>query len=109
MAEAPVWKSSYRLVFDEARKDEALMQGWAVVENTSESDWEKVTLTLASGRPISFIQDLYTPLYVPRPVVQSERYASLRPQEYAEGMETLKAPASSKAMQRREASGKPRP
>lgn len=107
VAEAPVWKSSYRLVFDEARKDEALMQGWAVVENTSESDWEKVTLTLASGRPISFIQDLYTPLYVPRPVVQSERYASLRPQEYAEGMETLKAPASSKAMQRREASGKP--
>ena len=106
VAEAPVWKSSYRLVLDEA-KGGALLQGWAVVENTSDLDWEGVTLTLASGRPISFIQDLYTPLYVPRPVVQSERYASLRPQEYAEGMETLKAPASSKAMQRREASGKP--
>jgi len=48
------------------------------VENTSDSDWDKVELTLVSGRPISFIQDLYTPLYMPRPVVRPELYASLR-------------------------------
>jgi len=46
-----------------------------------------VNLALVSGRPISFIQDLYTPLYLPRPVVQPELYSSLRPQKYEEGME----------------------
>ncbi len=64
------------------------MQGWAIVENTSDFDWEKVQLTLVSGRPISFIQDLYTPLYLPRPVVRPQLYASLRPQTYEEGIAT---------------------
>ena len=42
-------------------------------------------LSLVSGRPISFKQDLYQPLYVPRPTVVPELYASLRPQEYDQG------------------------
>lgn len=86
IAEAPVWKTSYRLVLGGENEDQANMQGWAIVENTSDFDWENVALTLVSGRPISFVQDLYTPLYVPRPVVQPEMYASLRPQEYDEGL-----------------------
>jgi hypothetical protein len=44
-----------------------------------------VRLSLVSGRPISFIQDLYTPIYIPRPEVKPELYTSLRPQEYEEG------------------------
>ena len=62
------------------------LQGWAIVENQTDSDWTDVQLSLVSGRPISFIQDLYQPLYVPRPVVQPELYASLRPQTYDAGM-----------------------
>lgn len=84
--EAPVWKTSYRLVFGEKEKDQALLQGWAIVENTSDADWQDVELTLVSGRPISFVQDLYTPLYAARPEVKPELYASLRPQVYAEGI-----------------------
>src|SRR5690606_27236584 len=38
--ETPVWKTSYRLVLDEKRP--ALLQGWAIVENTGESDWRGV-------------------------------------------------------------------
>ena len=88
ICEAPIWKTSYRLVLDAGeKKDQLFLQGWAIVENTGDSDWEKVELTLVSGRPISFIQDLYTPLYMPRPVVQPELYASLRPQLYEEGIE----------------------
>jgi len=83
IAEAPVWKTSYRLVLG---GNDVSMQGWAIVENTSDFDWEKVELTLISGRPISFIQDLYTPLYLPRPVVVPELYASLRPQTYDDGL-----------------------
>ncbi len=93
ISEAPVWRTSYRLVLGEEKKEEGTLQGWAIVENTSDFDWEKVDLTLVSGRPISFIMDLYTALYVPRPVVQPELYASLRPQQYDEGMKEEKAVA----------------
>jgi hypothetical protein len=78
--ESPIWKTSYRLVLKDDEKP--FLQGWAIVENTTEQDWNDVNLTLVSGRPISFIMDLYQPLYVQRPVVQPELYASLRPQVY---------------------------
>jgi hypothetical protein len=65
---------------------DGMLQGWAIVENQTDSDWNNVQLTLVSGRPISFIQDLYHPLYVPRPVVKAELYASLRPQTYEGGV-----------------------
>jgi hypothetical protein len=77
---APVWKTTYRLVL--ANDQKPLLQGWAIVENTSEEDWNNVNLTLVSGRPISFTMDLYQPLYVPRPDVQLELYSSLSPQVY---------------------------
>lgn len=78
--DAPIWKTSYRLVLED--KETAYLQGWAIVENTTEEDWNNVNLTLVSGRPISFMMDLYQPLYVPRPLVEPELFASLRPQSY---------------------------
>ena len=85
LTETPVWKTSYRLVLDDTRP--SFLQGWAIVENTSEHDWTNVNLSLVSGRPISFIMDLYQPLYNPRPMVEPELYASLRPQVYGEAMD----------------------
>jgi len=79
LTEAPIWKTSYRLVLD---KEQNVFQGWAIVENTSDADWKNIHLALVSGRPISFIEDLYTPLYVPRPVYQPELFASLAPVNY---------------------------
>src|SRR5207245_3009607 len=78
--ETPVWKTSYRLALDP--KEKPFLQGWAVVENTTDEDWKNVSLALVSGRPISFIQDLYQPLYATRPVVVPELFASLRPPTY---------------------------
>jgi hypothetical protein len=89
VVETPVWKTSYRLVLPGEGKDKGdkpKLLGWAIVENQTDNDWNNVQLSLVSGRPISFIQDLYQPLYVPRPVVQPELYASLRPQTYDAGM-----------------------
>ncbi|HZV03569.1 MAG TPA: DUF4139 domain-containing protein [Gemmataceae bacterium] len=80
VVEAPMWKSSYRLVIDKAGK--TALQGWGIIENTSDEDWKGVGLALVSSRPISFQMDLYPPLFVPRPVVEPERFASLRPPEY---------------------------
>ena len=87
--ETPVWKTSYRLVLE--RRQAALLQGWAIVENPTEEDWNDVRLTLVSGRPISFIMDLYQPLYIPRPVVELELYASLRPQVYEQDLASREA------------------
>jgi hypothetical protein len=80
-----IWKTSYRLVLDESRAP--YLQGWAIVENTTDDDWDGVRLGLISGRPISFVMDLYQPLYAPRPEVQPELYVSLRPQVYGQAME----------------------
>ena len=85
LLEAPIWKTSYRLVLADNKKP--FLQGWATVENATEEDWNNVRLSLISGRPISFRMDLYTPLYVPRPLEQLELYASLRPPEYEAGFE----------------------
>jgi len=78
--EAPVWKTSYRLVLADGQAP--FLQGWAIVENTTAQDWRDVQLTLVSGRPISFLMDLYEPLYMSRPFVKPEQHASLRPRVY---------------------------
>ena len=87
VVETPIWKASYRLVLPEKEADgkQGFLQGWAIVDNQTDNDWKDVRLSLVSGRPISFIQDLYQPLYVPRPTVVPELYSSLRPQEYEGG------------------------
>ncbi len=63
---SPVWKVSYRL---DLSGDKPWLQGWAIVDNPSQSDWKDVTLTLVSGRPVSFIQRLYAPLRLSRPTL----------------------------------------
>jgi hypothetical protein len=69
MIPAPVWKSSYRLIFDpKAGTEQPVLEGWAIVDNTTGEDWTNVRLSLVSGRPISFISQLYAPRYVTRPV-----------------------------------------
>ncbi len=86
--QTPIWKTTYRLVLSDQKP---LLQGWAIVENTSDEDWNGVNLTLVSGRPISFTMDLYEPLYIHRPEVALELYGSLRPQVYGQDLSRLAA------------------
>jgi hypothetical protein len=86
VVEAPIWKTSYRLVLDaEGKGAKPYLQGWAIIENPTDEDWTGVRMALISGRPISFKMDLYNPLYVPRPTVEPELFASLRPPTYDGG------------------------
>jgi hypothetical protein len=61
---APVWKSSYRLIFD--GEAQPMLEGWAIVDNTTGEDWTNVRMSLISGKPISFISALYEPKYIKR-------------------------------------------
>jgi hypothetical protein len=87
ITEAPLWKISYRLVLEDDQKP--YLQGWALVENTTDEDWKDVHLTLVSGRPVSFIQDLYKPLYVPRPIIPLDMPNAPLPQLHQDNMNSL--------------------
>jgi hypothetical protein len=71
-----------------AEKEKPYLQGWAMVENPTDEDWGGVKMALVSGRPISFKMDLYNPLYINRPTVEPELFASLRPVTYSGGFKT---------------------
>ena len=81
--EFPVWKTSYRLVLADDKPP--FLQGWAIVENTTDEDWQDVQLTLVSGRPVSFVMELDEPLYVARPHVMPELYGSVAPRVHDRG------------------------
>ncbi len=83
----PIWKSSYRLVFD--AKEKPLLEGWAIVDNTSGEDWTNVRLSLVSGLPVSFISRLYEPRYLSRPVVQLAQDRAWRPVIHGGAVEDL--------------------
>src|SRR5262249_6549567 len=93
--ENPIWKTSYRLVLSKegkekgekaAKADKPYLQGGAVVENTTDEDWNGVRMALISGRPISFRMNLYDALFIKRPMVEPELFASLRPPTYSGGL-----------------------
>ena len=78
VVEAPVWKTSYRVALDAESKP--FLQGWALVDNVQDEDWNDVTLSLVSGAPVSFIQDLQQPRYKQRPVVGMPDDVTVAPQ-----------------------------
>jgi len=78
VVEAPVWKTTYRVVLD--AKAKPFLQGWALVDNVQDEDWTDVTLSLVAGAPVSFIQDLQQPIYKRRPVVGMPDDISITPQ-----------------------------
>src|SRR5262249_31257139 len=88
---APVWKTTYRAVIDD--KGHPYLQGWAIVDNMQGEDWQNVDLSLVSGMPVSFIENLKQPLYRSRPVVALSRGYEVAPQIHeADGYFTIVQP-----------------
>lgn len=81
MIPTPIWKSSYRLLF--APTGEPTLEGWAIVDNTTGEDWNKVQLALVSGRPVSFISRLYEPKYIARQTAELAEEQAQSPVVYA--------------------------
>lgn len=69
VAEAPLWKATYRLTLPATGDGHGALQGWAVLENLSGEDWSNVDLTVLSGRPVTFRQNLYAPTFADRATV----------------------------------------
>jgi hypothetical protein len=82
---AAMWKSSYRLMFGAA--GEPTLEGWAIVDNTSGDDWNNVRLAVVSGKPVSFITQLYAPRYVQRPYAELAENQAAAPVVYQGAME----------------------
>jgi hypothetical protein len=91
----PAWKSSYRLLFGD--NGQPTLEGWAIVDNTTGEDWNNVRLSLVSGKPISFISQLYEPKFIRRPDGALPEDQAVAPAVYAGAIETdsvRKAPAA---------------
>ena len=63
---AALWKVAYRLVLSQ---EKPFLQGWTIVDNNCDTDWENIELNLVMGKPVSFIQNLYDVHYLSRPVI----------------------------------------
>ncbi len=91
-SEAPIWKTTYRIVLDD--KETPLLQGWAIVDNTTPMDWVDVDLSLVAGAPVSFVQNLSQPLYARRPVVPLPRGVQVTPQTHEATLEVAAGQAA---------------
>jgi hypothetical protein len=79
VAEAPVWRASYRLVLDKA-EHAGKIQGFALIHNDTDERWRGVKLELANGRPTSFLYPLAAPRYARRAFVTPDEPLSTVPQ-----------------------------
>ena len=85
--EMPIWKTSYRLVLpDEAKsKDQPMIQGWAIIENTTDDDWSNIQLALVASQPVSFEMNLSQSLHITRPSLDVPTVAGAAPRMYQDG------------------------
>jgi hypothetical protein len=100
----PAWKSSYRISFG---KDDTqpMLEGWAIVDNTTGEDWTNVRLSLISGKPISFVSQLYAPKYVSRVGAELAEDRPVAPTVYSGAVQNKAAVAPGPAMAARMGQG----
>ncbi|MBI3694680.1 MAG: hypothetical protein HY238_07545, partial [Acidobacteria bacterium] len=65
-----------------------LLEGWAIVDNTTGEDWTNISLALVSGLPVSFVTKLYEPRYVARAEAELPEDRAQRPVLHAGAVET---------------------
>jgi hypothetical protein len=81
-----IWKSSYRLTLGAPN---SILEGWAIVDNTTDEDWNDVKLSVVSGRPISFISLLDTPRYGQRQIAELPEDRAAGPVVYGGSVDAL--------------------
>ncbi|MBI3179955.1 MAG: hypothetical protein HYZ27_09860, partial [Deltaproteobacteria bacterium] len=79
LAEAPIWRTTYRLVMAEGG-ERGTLQGWALIHNDTEESWAKVKVELVNGQPDSFLFPLAAPRYGRRELAEPEERLATVPQ-----------------------------
>ncbi|HVJ22130.1 MAG TPA: OmpA family protein [Polyangiaceae bacterium] len=64
VTESPAWKPSYRLKL--SKQGPARLEAWAVVDNVSGEDWNRVAVGVGSTSALSFRYDLHSVRFVER-------------------------------------------
>ncbi len=77
VTESPSWKPTYRVLLEEAGKGR--LMAWAVVDNTSGEDWERVTIGVGSTSALSFRYDLRSVRMVERETLGDDNRMALAP------------------------------
>src|SRR5579871_493890 len=78
IAEAALWRTTYRLVIGPG--EQTVLQGWALLHNDTDEDWNGVRVELVNGQPDSFLYPLAAPRYASRPLVTPQNELSTVPQ-----------------------------
>src|SRR5262249_38132790 len=77
VTESPSWKPSYRVVV--GNKGKVLLEGWAIVDNTSGEDWKGVRVGVGSSSALSFKYDLWSVRQVQRETLAAEEKFAVAP------------------------------
>jgi len=77
VTESPSWKPSYRVVVGE--KGKVMLEGWAIVDNTSGEDWKGVKVGVGSSSALSFKFDLWSVRQVQRETLAAEEKFAVAP------------------------------
>ncbi|MGN6104251.1 MAG: OmpA family protein, partial [Kofleriaceae bacterium] len=77
VTESPAWKPSYRVVVGE--KGRVMLEGWAIVDNTSGEDWKDVKVGVGSSSALSFRYDLWSVRQVQRTTLQDAEQFAVAP------------------------------
>ena len=77
VTESPSWKPSYRVAVGNNGK--VMLEGWAIVDNTSGEDWKGVMVGVGSSSALSFKYDLWSVRQVQRETLQAEEKFAIAP------------------------------
>jgi hypothetical protein len=77
VTESPAWKPSYRVVVEPGGK--VMIEGWAIVDNTSGEDWNNVLVGVGSSSALAFRYDLWSVRQIERETLQAEARFALAP------------------------------
>lgn len=77
VTESPAWKPSYRLNL--SRNKPARLEAWAVVDNVSGEDWDRVAVGVGSTSALSFRFDLHSVRFVERETLSDGQMLGVAP------------------------------
>ncbi|HEY1547082.1 MAG TPA: OmpA family protein [Kofleriaceae bacterium] len=77
VTESPAWKPTYRVAV--GNKGKVMLEGWAIVDNTSGEDWKGVLVGVGSSSALSFKYDLWSVRDVQRDTLHDQEQFAIAP------------------------------